>query len=195
MYDKTTGVINLRYLLNLCEEYKCLPEYRKFPDKNETIVNVPYIHKIKTGEEWYFKEYIEREKIQEELFGSSYADEISKKMSASEYLDFLVKQYNSMNGITDKLTKQRNKIYAHNDGKLKFNVKECMENDPLYLSDIQMLIDYAFDVTRFVIGALTGIEKATAYININDWKGTLNYVKLGIKYRDRNQSVDWKKML
>lgn len=184
LYDKTTGAINLRYLLKLCEEYKCFPEYREFLDKNGEIVNASYIHKIKTGEEWYFEEYIDQENKFQELLGSSYTDEISKEMSASEYIDFLGKQYNSMNGITDKLTKQRNKIYAHNDKKLKFNIKECLKNNPLYLSDIQRLIDYAFDVTRFVIGALTGIEKATAYANIDDWKGTLDYVKLGAKYRD-----------
>lgn len=184
LFDKTTGVINLRYLLKLCEEDKCLPEYRELSDKNGTIVNTSYIHKIKTGEEWYFKEYIEQENKFQKLFESSYTGEISKEMRASEYIDFLGKQYNSMNGITEKLTQQRNKIYTHNDGKLKFNLKECLENNPLRFSDIQTLIDYAFDVTRFVIGALTGIEKAIAYANINDWKGTLDYVKLGIKYRD-----------
>ena len=185
LYDKTSGVINLRCLLKLCEEYKHLPEYREFPDKNGTIVNAPYIHRIKAGEEWYFKAYIEQEKKFQALFGNSHTNEISKEMSASEYMNFLGKQYNSMNAITEKLTRQRNKIYAHNDGKLKFNVKECLENNPLRFSDIQTLIDYAFDVTRFVIGALTGIEKATEYSNIDDWKGTLDYVKLGIKYRDR----------
>ena len=184
LYDKTTGVINLRYLLKLCEEYKCLPEYWEFPDENGIIVNAPYIHKIKTDEEWYFKEYIEQENKFQELFGSSYTDKINKEMRASEYIDFLVKQYNSINTITEKLTRQRNKIYAHNDRELKFNVKECLENNPLRFSDIQILIDYAFDVTRFIIGALTGSEKATAYANIDDWKGTLDYVKLGVKYRD-----------
>lgn len=184
LYDKTTGVINLRYLIKLCEEYKCLPEHRELPDKNGAIVNIPYIHRIKIDEEWYFKEYIEQENNFQELFGSSNTDEISKEMTASEYIDFLGKQYNSMNAITDKLTKQRNKIYAHNDGRLKFNVKECLEINPLHFADIQTLIDYAFDVTRFVIGALTGIEKTTMYTNIDDWKGTLDYVKLGVKYRD-----------
>lgn len=184
LYDKTTGVINLRYLLKLCEEYKCLPEYREFLDKNGAIVNAPYIHKIKTGEEWYFKEYIEQENKFQELFGSSYTDKINKEMRASEYIDFLVKQYNSINTVTEKLTKQRNKIYAHNDGILKFNVKECLGTNPLHFSDLQILIDYAFDVTRFIIGALTGVERTTEYRNIDDWKGTLDYVKLGIKYRD-----------
>lgn len=184
LYDKTKGAINLRYLLKLCEEYRCFPEYREFPDKNGGIVKAPYIHRIKTGEEWYFKEYIEKDNMIMELFENSNKDEEIKEMCALEYIDFLVKQYNSIKTITEKLTRQRNKIYAHNDGELKFNIKECLENNPLYFSDIQTLIDYALDVTRFVIGALTGIEKATTYANVDDWKGTLDYVRLGVKYKD-----------
>lgn len=195
LYDKTKGVINLKYLLNICEENKCLPEYREFSGENGDKVKGAYLHRIKNGEEWYFKDYIEKENEIRELFGSPNKGELIKEMCASEYIDFLVMQYNSINTITERLTKQRNKIYAHNDGELKFNVKECLENNPLYLSDIQKLIDYAFDVTRFVIGALTGVEKATTYININDWKGTLDYVKLGIKYRDTEIEAQTEKFI
>lgn len=184
LYDKTKNVINLRHLIELCKDSNCIPEYRELRDKEGEVLNAKYVHRIKPAEEWYFKEYIEQENKIRELFGDPNRDEISIKMKASEYIDFLVKQYNAINQITEKLTTQRNKVYVHNDGNLKLNIKECLDRNPLYFFDMQTLIDYAFDVTRFIIGALTGIEKATSYANIDDWKSTLDYVKIGIKYQD-----------
>lgn len=185
LYDRSKGAISLGHLVKLCGVSNCLPEYRKFETNDGRTLNIPYSHRIKNGEEWYFKDYIESQKQIQDLLGGQNKADISKEMTASEYIDFLGKQYNSLNSITERLIIQRNKIYAHNDVSLRLNVKDILKQYPLHYSDIEILIDYAFDVTRFIIGALTGIEKATSYVNINDWNGTLNYVKIGLKYRDK----------
>lgn len=84
----------------------------------------------------------------------------------------------------DNLKKQRNKVHAHNDRKSIGNIEEIIEDNPLNLKDIKMLIDLSLDISLLIIGDLTGINKPRLYANINDWENTLKLVEIGEKYRD-----------
>lgn len=196
LYDRTKDTINLGYLIKLCEENKCIPENRTLKTKDGKIQKIPYIHKIREEEKWYFKDYSSGEQeLGELLINTNKPDLFYVKVTASEYIGFLGKQYNALNKITENLKNQRNKIYAHNDGKLGFDLKDFLDQNSLCNLDMQKLIDYAFDVTRFVIGALTGTEKGTSYKNINDWRGTLDYVRIGMKYKDLEVNSQIKKLV
>lgn len=69
-------------------------------------------------------------------------------------------------------------------GTIRENSKQILKDGLIKHVSTPESIELCGCVTRFVIGALTGIEKAKTYANIDDWKGTLDYVRLGIKDKD-----------
>ena len=59
-----------------------------------------------------------------------------------------------------------------------------LKKNPVRYADVQELIDFALDVTRLIIGCLTGICKPDKYVNIEDWKNTLRTAELGLQYQN-----------
>ncbi|EMF0379760.1 hypothetical protein JMQ93_002153, partial [Enterococcus hirae] len=50
--------------------------------------------------------------------------------------------------------------------------------------DINDLIVFALDFSIFASAMLTGINRASEPVNINDWENTLRAVRLGEKYKE-----------
>lgn len=82
------------------------------------------------------------------------------------------------------MLKQRNKTYAHNDKKSLDNIEKVISEFAINGNDIDSFISFALEFCKFIIVLLTGVNKADKPVNINDWEGTLNLVRLGYKYKD-----------
>ncbi|EOS7969335.1 hypothetical protein DXT27_RS12765, partial [Enterococcus hirae] len=59
-----------------------------------------------------------------------------------------------------------------------------INNFPLDYKDINDLIVFALDFSIFASAMLTGINRASEPVNINDWENTLRAVRLGEKYKE-----------
>lgn len=188
LYDRSKNAINIRFLLEECiQNIENFPKYRAIIeiDGEKQTKSIPYYHQIKQEEECYFKEYIKKEREWQELFETNGENmPIIKDLSIYEYFDMYKKRYHALKPQIENLSVQRNKIYAHNDKELCFNIDEILMENPISFGDIQELIDYALDVSRFVIGCLENVCKQKQYENIDDWEMTLRLVRLGNKNRD-----------
>ena len=190
IYDKSKNTINIGFLLEKCSDnIKIFLEYKKIEQietdgQNENL-DISFEHQIKPTEECYFKEYIEKERKFQKMFGVDKIDlPIKINLTIPQYINLYKKRYYALNPKINSFTIQRNKIYAHNDKNLCFNIDEILKKNPIFYNDIQELIDYALDVSRFVIECLDGINIPEQYVNINDWESTLKLVQLGSKYQD-----------
>lgn len=106
-------------------------------------------------------------------------------MLPERYIELYQKRLSAIrSNILEKLRNQRNKIYAHNDLELCFDVERFLESNPICYKDMETLVDLALDICRFVIGWLTGIQKAETFSNIDDWENSLRLVRIGYKYMD-----------
>ncbi|HGZ4935197.1 hypothetical protein ABG953_05915 [Enterococcus faecalis] len=95
------------------------------------------------------------------------------------------------------LLKQRNQVYAHNDeATMKQDLDTTINSFPLNHEEIEELILFALDFCRFILVMLTNENRAIAPININDWRNTLDFARIGEKYRDIEvqQKIDSLKM-
>lgn len=194
IYDQSSGVINIKYLIDECKRnYVIFPKYMCEFEYDGEIIKIPHIHKIKREEECYYKEYVEEQKQLYKAFGLK--DETSKskipieiELTIEEYFDLFNKRYRGLKNKIENIRVQRNKIYAHNDKKLCFDFNDIKKKNPIFYDDIGELIEYGFEVTKFVILCLSGESRAEHYINIDDWEYTLQTVKIGMKYREVEES-------
>ncbi len=190
IYDKSKNAINIGYLLKKCSENIIIfPKYRKIVEVEvegqKQTLKIPFQHQIKPTEECYFEKYVKDEREIREILGIGEFDvPIMVKLTIDQYIEMYQKRYHALNSKIDNLVKQRNKIYAHNDKELCFDIDDVLNKNPITYNDIQELIDYALDVSRFVIGCLDNVCKPKQYANIKDWEKTLQFVKLGDKYCD-----------
>lgn len=186
IYDLQKDAINIRQLLEKCENnIGFFPEYEiTIPiDGEERIETVLDQHTVKQNEEWYFKEEVEKQNKFAEALGLQ-GTPVVVKLTIEQYFDFYYKKFCSLNPKIENLRVQRNKIYAHNDRESIFDIDTVIKKNPLNMVDIQVLIEYALEVSRFLLGRLTRILKPDKYGNIDDWGNTLRLVQIGEKYRD-----------
>lgn len=186
IYDKNQSSMNIRQLLEECKSNMTFfPERTEIIsiDGQEHILEVIGQHTVKQGEEWYFTKEIESNNQISSALGIKNAPVIVE-MKKDEYFNFYVKKFSSLNAKMENLRIQRNKVYAHNDKDSILDIDAVIEQNPLDLDDIQMLIEYALEVSKFIIASLTGVLRADKYVNINDWKNTLMLVQIGEKYKE-----------
>lgn len=195
LYDRTNGAYSIGTMLNCCKEN--LSFFSKYRDTVEIkddgkryTFSVPYQHSLKPAEECFFKEEVHAQRNIYKIFDISSANTapVTVDLTFSQFLELYQKRYSSLSKKRENMSEQRNKIYAHNDKKGIFNQEEVLEKNPLFYTDMQMLIEFALDTTGLIVGALTGVCKAKSYANINDWEGTLMLVRLGLKYQDYDQA-------
>ena len=155
-------------------------------DGKKHTTQIPFEHQLRKTEECFFKNEVESQRNINRILGIENADSIpiTIKLKFSDYIELYKKELHSLRPQIDNLTIQRNKIYAHNDGDMKFDFETIYEKYSINYSDIKVLIDFSLDVTRLIIGVLTGVNKAEQYTNIDDWVGTLRLVQIGNKYKD-----------
>jgi len=191
LYDKSNDVFSIGVLIKGCQESISLfSEYRRTLKEEfegqEYTSQIPYQHELKPEEECFFKEQVRSQREILRLFDMTSANmsPIRVDLKFSEFLDLYYKRFCALSKKQKNLRVQRNKIYAHNDMDKLSDVDEILKKNPICYADIQELTDFALDVTRLIIGCLTGICKPDKYVNIEDWKNTLRTAELGLKYQD-----------
>lgn len=186
IYDLQKDAINIRQLLEKCKNnIEFFPEFEiNIPiDGKEHIETVMDQHTVKQNEEWYFKDEVKKQKKFAEALGLQETP-VVVGLTIEQYFDFYDKKFCSLSSIIENLRIQRNKIYVHNDRESIFDIDAVIKTNPLNMADIRILIEYALEVSRFLLGRLTRILKPDKYGNIDDWGNTLWLVQIGEKYRD-----------
>jgi len=191
LYDKSNGAFSVGLLIKECKNnLSIFPEYRAIEeneiDGQKYTFQIPYQHELKPEEECFFKEQVrnQREILRLCDMPSAESSPIRVDLKFSEYLDLYYKRFCALSKKQENLRVQRNKIYAHNDVDKLSDVDEILKKNPICYADIQELTNFALDVTKLIIGCLTGICKPDKYVNIEDWKNTLRTAELGLKYQD-----------
>ncbi len=176
IYDNDAKAISVKKMLLECKNnVGLLKECSKRTD---------FPHVVEKNENWYFEDNkeVKTQKNFQPLFSSGTVP-ITINLTIEEYLDFYSEKLCSLNPKTKNLRIQRNKLYAHKDASSISDLDTTILNSPLYMNDIQVLIEYALNVGIFVLGCLTNIQKPTQYVNINDWRGSLQLVRIGEKWK------------
>lgn len=138
-------------------------------------------HFIKKYEECFFEEHIQKEKEFNEIFDNSEDVPISIKLTSKQYLELYKMVYNSFSKTIEKVRTQRNKIYVHNDERGLIDLDSIQNNFPISYQEMEKLIEFALDVTTFILSVLTGDTKARKVSNINDLENTLMMVAKGLE--------------
>lgn len=189
LYDKSEGTFTIGSLLKDCRENISLFSELYFfrwidEDGEECISELPYQHKVKLGEEYFFERQLRGKRDILKLFDAEYSEEmpIAVDLKLSEYLEFYQTKFRALSKKQANIRIQRNKLYAHNDPS-KLIGEDISNKAPVHYSDIQELIDFALGVTQLIIASITGIYKEGQYSDIDDWESTLMLAKLGLKYK------------
>lgn len=186
LYEHGKDSITIGYLLKECKtNYEIFPEKKSEFQDCGNIIDIPYVHIVKPDEECYFKSD-ERKKKQMELY-KEVGIPVEIELTIQEYIEFYQKKYCGIRPIIENVRTQRNKIYAHNDKISAFNIDEVLAKNPVSYGDIDKLIQFALDVTIFIIESLSDIVEPRNYLNIDDWESTLQLVKIGIKYDEADR--------
>lgn len=189
IYDSHRYSSNIQKLVKECRDN--IDYFPKFKLQEEINVNgknhtqtFPFIHTVMEDERDFFQEEIEREKPTQELLGDKNLP-IYVEMTIERYFDLYVWRLSKLHEKIKNLLKQRNKVYAHNDeATMKVDLDIIINNFPLDYKDINDLIVFALDFLIFASAMLTGINRASEPVNINDWENTLRAVRLGEKYKE-----------
>ncbi len=191
LYDKTKEAVSIGVLLK-----HCIDNLYLFPENRGTIVikengreysfQMPYQHNLKSAEECFYKDEVKFQREILKLFDIPDYDKVPIRVNLtfSDFLELYKKRFSSLSKKQKNIRIQRNKIYAHNDERHILAEEKEWDKNPISYKDIQELIDFALDCTRLILGALTGVNHAVNYKNIDDMEETLRCVKLGLKYQD-----------
>ena len=191
LYDHSSGVVSIGFLLKACQENNSLfPEYRnQFTIKDnekEYSFSIPYQHHLKPEEERFFKDQVESQRVIFEVFHipDSETTPVTVNLTFQKFLDLYQMRFRSLSKKRSYIREQRNKIYVHNDPERIKDIDSVFKNNPITYPDIQELINFALDCSGLILGILTGEVRAREYANINDWDNTLWFAQLGLKYQE-----------
>ena len=190
LYDCTKDATSIGTLLKKCQENQnFFPKYREtmtieYGDRMFSY-QIPYQHNLRPQEECFFKEQVGRERKLFADFGSPDAAQIPVQVDLTffEFLELYEKRFSALSKKREKIRKQRNKIYAHNDEQRILSGKGPT-NCSLSFADMQEMIDFALDCLGLILGTLTDVNQAKKYANIGDWEHTLMMTRLGMKYQE-----------
>ena len=191
LYDNTKNAVSIGLLLKYCRDNVDLfPKYRETITINQDGKNysfqVPYQHHLKPTEECFYKNEVKSQREILKIFDIPDFDKVSITVDLTfpEFLELYQKLFCSLSKKQENIRVQRNKIYAHNDENHILEEEKIWDKNPVTYPDIQELIDFALNFTRQILEVLTGASRAVSYGNIDDLKGTLMLVRLGLKYQD-----------
>lgn len=183
LYDWNTASLTIRTLLKdmqLLEETDLYVDVLKAYKEN----NSKFRHRLSVAEECFFCDDVEETKRLCKKVGVVYTH-TTKDISLQEIVQLYNKRFEKMQEekIVVNLMERRRKIGAHNDAVINFNYKKINKEFPLADEEIEKLVEFAIDFIQFCIEILTGVHKIPEYINIRDWRATLNLVNKGMEFR------------
>ena len=189
IYDSHHHSSNIQKLVKECRD-----NIAYFPTVNhQEDVNIdgeiytltfPFKHTVTEDEKEFFQEEIEHEQPFQKIFNDIDLP-IHVEMTIERYFELYEWRLSKLHEKIKNLLKQRNKVYAHNDeATMKVDLDSVINNFPLDYKDINDLIVFALDFSIFAGAMLTGVNRASEPVNIDDWENTLRAVKLGEKYKD-----------
>lgn len=188
IYDTHNRSTNIQKLVKECKDnISYFPTYntqhKEIIDGKKHVFTSPFYHTIKKDEEEFFQKEIEYKKVSQEIL-SDEDYSMNVEMTISRYFEYFEWRLTRLQPKLDKLFKQRNKIYAHNDEQSIKNIDAIINKFPLDYSEINKLILFALEFCQFSYALLTGINKPSSPINISDWTNTLMLVQVGLKYQE-----------
>ena len=186
MYDKNKGSIDIGNLVKMCESnMQLFPENKVDLSIGEEKTEVTFFsqYSVKKCDEWYFRKNEKYKEVIEFNRQFSNSEDVIVQISIKDRFDFYNKKFNSLSKKIKNLRIQRNKIYAHNDKDSFWDPQTVISQNPLNMEDIKELIDYALEISIFLLGKLTNIHHLNEYVNIDDWRSTLSFVRLGKEYQ------------
>ena len=152
---------------------------------------IPLKHTLRECEKCYFKERVAKQETLLNLLSPASSNSLKKvtiKVTVEELFDMYHKRFASIKPVRKKLIEQRNKIYAHNDKDVNFDVDTIYQQSPLSTKDIELLLDFAQDYTMFCYEYLSSNYASLRLKNIDDWDNTLAFAKKGLD----SQKREWK---
>ena len=181
LYDKDDKSANLSFLMEQAENHvdyfpKSSGELVTESEGEEYRIVIPLRHTLRECEKCYFKEKVEQQKAAASVFGTP-GKEITIDVSIHELLDMYHKRFTSLGAVKKNLTTQRNKIFAHNDKDLNFDLDAIYKSAPLFRDDIEKMLEFAEDYTVFCYESLSGENAVIGFSDIDDWENTLELVK------------------
>lgn len=184
LYDWHPNALTLRTLI---EDIDTLDVSDLHPSALEkySFCEPGFQHTLKPVEEPFFpKEVSEHRKILSLLSLDQHP--LTIDLSLPQLITLYKQRFQSLQNqsVISNLITLRNKILAHNDKPTNFEYDSIWKDYPLSDDNIQALLEFALDFLLFCIGVLTGVQKATECVNINDWHSTLEYVKIGRSCRE-----------
>lgn len=197
IYDRNRDSVNINKLMAEARETVLLFDKTVFDEKTEMKEKYDYFYKVVTNEEELIHSVLpaEMDFFHNENDGNNLFDEIPKTvhMTIEKYLDLYEWKYQKLETKINNLLKQRNKVYAHNDKKAIKSIDDILSKYPLNHSDIEALVSFPLNYCQFILAITTGINKAKAPNNIDDWKNTLTLVRLGEEYSEIKVENEMKK--
>lgn len=190
LYEKSSETHNIGKLLLLVKNNVSL--FSQYLDElpyklngNKQTISVPYYFLVNEIEERLLCKMRKTSQESERLFRiqDRKTGRNLYEFTFNELIDLFQLCFNAMSKKINTVRMQRNKMYVHNDPEYFLQPEKENEN-PLYYSDLQDLIDFALNVTILVLTALTKERYPRKYGNIKDWENTLFCAKIGLKYRE-----------
>lgn len=196
IYEENGKIIGLRYLKNLFKRGTAqFPTNNQaefqLPDGTVKIIQAPHIRWFRAEEIELLRRYpqklvsqkvIERVSSGERMTGELF-NGLSIEMTINDYVELFEIKLDALKSQIDNLHKQRIKIYAHNDCEVCFDIEKIEKEFPITIEEIYAIIEVALEISKFAIAMLQKVVKPDTYVNVNDMKSTLEYVRLGRKYQ------------
>ena len=166
IYDVDNKSHNISSLINSAIEYaECHREFSMVKNR-----------KLSPEEECFYPKEVEATKFKCTSLGIPYEYTIAN-ISDCDILKMYKKRLHSLIKVRNNLTQQRNKIFVHNDKITNFDYSELNKNNSINWSDIEALINFAFEFCQYYIALLTGVVKSKLAVNTNDLEKTLEIVQ------------------
>lgn len=182
IYDWNTSTLTIRIL----KENISLISLKDMDHQIQEMygINNVFCHELRPCEEVYFLLEVESTKKIYEVLGEEYrCTHIDLTLDQMKELYIQRFKYLQDANVIHNMMKRRNKIYAHNDQEVNFDFKTVGEKYPLNYDEVDALIEFALDFTDFVIWILTGKYPGRHISNMDDWKWTLDMVRVAEKHK------------
>lgn len=191
LFDSSEGTVSIKYLLQESRENISL-----FPDLSGTFsveddgktytFPVYYQHYLKPEEERFFKDEVEFQRKLDRIFDIDTLGTapVQVNLTFSKFLELYQLRFQALSKKQERVRKQRNKLYVHNDMGRILDEASFLEKNPVYYSDLREMIEFAIDSIGLILDTLTGVPQANQYANIDDLENTLVFAKKGLEYQE-----------
>lgn len=173
IYDSHQKSVNIKDLLEACVNNSLLSSGLSDADQE-----IPLLHEVIAEEEEFFGDEVARHKKIVKLWDRT--EPCLVEMTDERYIDLFLWKYSRLKEGIEKLLKQRNKVYAHNDPDGMKNYEKMVMKFPLSGQEVEDMISFACELCRFVIRYITGTVKSVKPVNLKDWENTLQLVREGL---------------